>query len=177
MHLPWSSITHFFSQDNYQKQYWLHQPSGCKEVSNTPLILALPPFTKHHDHDQRPKCTIYPPTFWICLTSNYSTNGQTWDIHRTPKLYLQNIPYFSCLHFLQGTPLGLSYQCIYIKLDPGTRFHLEFRLFNKVYCIKFALSLTIFDNTTSHIFGYPTISNFPPLQLIKSFIYFSYHYV
>ena len=46
-------------------------------------------------------------------------------------------------------------------------------LFKKVSCQKITSSLTIVDATTSHLFGYPKISNRPPLQIIKNFIHFS----
>ena len=61
------------------------------------------------------------------------------------------------------------------KLYPGTCFHLEFRFSNKVSCQKITSALTIFDNTTSHLFGYPTRSKRPPIQLINTFIQFSCH--
>ena len=61
-------------------------------------------------------------------------------------------------------------------LDPRTSFHLDFIFFNKIYCQNITSDPTIVDASTSHLFGYPTRSKRPPLQLIKTFIQlYSYH--
>ena len=62
------------------------------------------------------------------------------------------------------------------NINTGTHFHLDFIFFNKAYFQEFTSPLTIVDATTSHLFGYTTISKRPPLQLIKTFIQFSLHY-
>ena len=58
----------------------------------------------------------------------------------------------------------------------GTILHPDLRFFNKISCTKFKSSLTISDATISHLFGCPTISKCPPLQLIKTFIKFTHHH-
>ena len=58
------------------------------------------------------------------------------------------------------------------NLDPGNNFHPYFIFFNKVSCQKIISALTIVAATTIHLFGYPTRSKHPPLQLIKKFIHF-----
>ena len=84
-------------------------------------------------------------------------------------------PWCSCIiskgpRYLQNPKLSVE------NLDPDTRFHLDFRFLNKVSCKKSTSSLNIFDDITSHLFGFPNRSNFPPLQLIKTSIKFSHHH-
>ena len=62
------------------------------------------------------------------------------------------------------------------NLDKGTRFNLDFSLFNKFSCQKFTSSLTIVDDTTRYLFGYITRSKRPPLQFIRTFICFFFHH-
>ena len=62
------------------------------------------------------------------------------------------------------------------KTYPLTRFHIELSFFNKFSCQNIASDLTIVDATTRHLFGYTTISNCPPLQIMKTSIQLSRHH-
>ena len=61
------------------------------------------------------------------------------------------------------------------NLDTGTHFNIDFIFFNMISCQKNISTLTIIDNTTSHLFRYPTRSKRRPLQIIKTFIKLSLH--
>ena len=62
------------------------------------------------------------------------------------------------------------------NLDPGTRFHIEFSFFKKVSCQNITSALTIVDATTSHLFGYTTISKRTTIQHTMTFIQFYSHH-
>ena len=53
----------------------------------------------------------------------HCTNGQTFDIHRTVKVYPQTLPPLPLLHYFQGNPLTPSSQFIHIK--PRSRYLLS----------------------------------------------------
>ena len=89
-----------------------------------------------------------------------------------PKLYL---PCCSCIiskrtRFPHHTNLSTE------NLDPGTHFHIEFKFFKKVYCQEISSALTIVDTTTSHLFGYNTISKCTTIQHTMTFIQFYRHH-
>ena len=62
------------------------------------------------------------------------------------------------------------------NLDPGTRFHIEFSFLKKVSCQNITSALTIVDATTSHLFGYTTISKRTTIQHTMTFIQFYSHH-
>ena len=81
----------------------------------------------------------------------------------------------SCI-ISKGTWLARNPNVSTEKLDPGSCFHLESNFFNKTPCQNFASSLTIVDATNIQLFGYPTRSKPPTLQLIHNFINFLLHH-
>ena len=86
-----------------------------------------------------------------------------------PKLYH---PFWACI-ISKVTCIPCHPNVFKENLDPGTLFRIYFSFFNKFSCWNFTSSLTIVDTTTSHIFGYPSISKRLTLQFIKTFIKFS----
>ena len=97
--------SNFFLSKRLEKEPWLHQPSCCQKVTITPYIYAPPSFPSHHENEPQPQCSIFPPTFWTCLPSSYSTNGQSWDIHWTTRVYPHTIPPLLVLYYIQGSLL------------------------------------------------------------------------
>ena len=88
------------------------------------------------------------------LLQNYPTNAMPVLFPSNP--FLPNNQFFS-----QNT---LIWAITYILLQ----------FFYNISCQKFISSLTFSDGTTSHLFGYTTRSNCPPVHIIKTFINFSH---
>ena len=88
----------------------------------------------------------------------------------------QTIPPLLLLYYLQGARFPQHTNVSTENLDPGTRFHIEFSFFKKVSCQNITSALTIVDATTSHLFGYTTISKRTTIQHTMTFIQFYSHH-
>ena len=80
-------------------------------------------------------------------------------------------PHTCCAYIISKGPRFTCHLSVYTEnLDPDTRFHPGFSFFKKFSCQTITSYLTIFDATTRQLFGYPTISNIPPIQIINTLI-------
>ena len=98
-----------------------------------------------------------------------------WGIYRTTKVYPQTIPSLSRLYYCQSTLIGPPSQYIHKKNISRNSLSSWIYILQQGILPKVISALTIFDATTSHIFGCPTRSKFTPLQIIETSIQFSRH--
>ena len=172
------------SSCNFRKYQGHNLP--VKTISKTYLdYTKLQVVNQDKSHPTGPHRLLYPSIMSMICNINYQFIHQCFGYD-----YLQSILQMAKLGIYTGLPNSipnLSHPCraciiskgphlphnsnVFTEnLDPGNCFNLDLSIFNKVYCPKVASPLTIVDATTSKLFGYPTISNCPPLQIIKTFI-------